>query len=271
MKRGGSFLVGATSRLLPMSVPVPLLRRGRRLPPAGLAGAAGRRAAPAAIPGRADWPLAALHLVTLGVLVMTALGASLQLLPVATRQPVRSTRAAGRDLGRVHAGRGRRGAGHGPGPAVAAGRRAPWRWRWRCSAGLRCWPRNLRHARGMPGVVVHGWAALGAPAGDADLGAGAGRALPGPAAARPSDGTGPARGLRSLRLHGPAGAGLFLHPGADVRPQRHARRAPGDRLVWPGRGRAGPGRARPRSASRRCRCAWRRWPWAPAPWPCTCA
>ena len=32
------------------------------------------------------WPLAALHLVTLGVLVMTAVGASLQLLPVATRQ-----------------------------------------------------------------------------------------------------------------------------------------------------------------------------------------
>src|SRR5512145_2072912 len=32
----------------------------------------------------------ALHLLTLGVLAMTAVGASLQLLPVATRQPVRA-------------------------------------------------------------------------------------------------------------------------------------------------------------------------------------
>ena len=37
---------------------------------------------------------AALHLVTLGVLAMAAMGASLQLLPVATRQPVRSVVAA---------------------------------------------------------------------------------------------------------------------------------------------------------------------------------
>lgn len=37
---------------------------------------------------------AALHLVTLGVLAMTAIGATLQLLPVATRQPVRSLGAA---------------------------------------------------------------------------------------------------------------------------------------------------------------------------------
>ena len=35
--------------------------------------------------GGLGWPLAALHLVTLGVLAMTAIGASLQLLPVATR------------------------------------------------------------------------------------------------------------------------------------------------------------------------------------------
>ncbi len=37
--------------------------------------------------GGLGWPLAALHLVTLGVLGMTALGAGAQLLPVATRQP----------------------------------------------------------------------------------------------------------------------------------------------------------------------------------------
>ena len=38
--------------------------------------------------------LAALHLVTLGVLAMTAMGASLQLLPIATVQPIKSVRAA---------------------------------------------------------------------------------------------------------------------------------------------------------------------------------
>ena len=42
--------------------------------------------------GGLGWPLAALHLVTLGVLVMTTIGASLQLLPVATRQSVPSAR-----------------------------------------------------------------------------------------------------------------------------------------------------------------------------------
>ena len=44
--------------------------------------------------GGLGWPLAALHLLTLGVLVMTAIGASLQLLPVATRQPLHSSRTA---------------------------------------------------------------------------------------------------------------------------------------------------------------------------------
>lgn len=42
--------------------------------------------------GGLGWTLAALHLVTLGVLVMTTIGASLQLLPVATRQSVPSAR-----------------------------------------------------------------------------------------------------------------------------------------------------------------------------------
>ena len=45
-----------------------------------------------AFAGGLGWPLAALHLLTLGVLTMTAIGASLQLLPVATRQPIPSWR-----------------------------------------------------------------------------------------------------------------------------------------------------------------------------------
>ncbi len=88
MAAGATFLGGAKSRLLPASVPfrffgaaagfqvaawVCVMVGGAELP--GFAGGLG-------------WPLAALHAVTLGVLTMSAVGASLQLLPVATRQPV---------------------------------------------------------------------------------------------------------------------------------------------------------------------------------------
>ena len=93
MKRGGAFLVGATSRLLPMSVPFSFFGAAVAFHLlAWLALLAGAPRLPRFL-GGLDWPLAALHLVTLGVLVMTALGASLQLLPVATRQPVRWSRA----------------------------------------------------------------------------------------------------------------------------------------------------------------------------------
>lgn len=102
---------------------------------------------------------AALHLLTLGVLAMTAIGATLQLLPVATRQPVRAlwavkllwwllvpgivafTAAAGAyrpDL-------------MGPGAIAVVLALAVY-------AVLLL--RNLRHARGMRIVVMHGWAAL---------------------------------------------------------------------------------------------------------------
>lgn len=43
--------------------------------------------------GGIGWPLAALHALTLGVLAMSAIGAALQLMPVATRQPLRSRAA----------------------------------------------------------------------------------------------------------------------------------------------------------------------------------
>ena len=87
VSRGGAFLGDARSRLLPASIPLrffgaavvfhllawltlaPAPRSGWVLP----AGSAGR------------WRR--LHLLTLGVLGMTALGAGAQLLPVATRQP----------------------------------------------------------------------------------------------------------------------------------------------------------------------------------------
>jgi hypothetical protein len=84
----GTFLAGAQSRLLPLSVPF------RFFAAAGiyhivfwviLALAADDLISYRGGPGL---PLAAIHLLTLGVLTMTAIGASLQLLPVATRRPV---------------------------------------------------------------------------------------------------------------------------------------------------------------------------------------
>jgi hypothetical protein len=88
----GTFLAGATSRLLPASIPLRFF--GAAVAShvfAWLALLAGSGTLPR-FAGGLGWTLAALHLVTLGVLVMTAIGASLQLLPVATRQPVGSMR-----------------------------------------------------------------------------------------------------------------------------------------------------------------------------------
>ena len=88
----GAFVAGAKSRLLPASIPFRYFGAAVAYHLlAWLALMAGAGTAPKSA-GGLGWPLAALHLVTLGVLVMTALGASLQLLPVATRQPVRLQR-----------------------------------------------------------------------------------------------------------------------------------------------------------------------------------
>ena len=89
-----STIVWVSSRLLPMSIPFRFFGAAIVFHVlAWLAVLAGAQQLPR-FAGGLGWPLAALHLVTLGVLVMTALGASLQLLPVATRQPVRSTQRA---------------------------------------------------------------------------------------------------------------------------------------------------------------------------------
>ncbi|MEP7282572.1 MAG: hypothetical protein ABI696_11390 [Rubrivivax sp.] len=160
MKRGGTFLAGATSRLLPMSIPFRFF--GTALVfhlLAWLALLAGAQRLPRFI-GGLDWPLAALHLVTLGVLVMTALGASLQLLPVATRQAVRSTHWPAAVWAVYTPGVAAVTLGMGLGrPAwLGAGAVA-------VTLALLAWAallaNNLRGARGMPGVVVHGWAAIG--------------------------------------------------------------------------------------------------------------
>jgi hypothetical protein len=161
VKRGGAFLVGATSRLLPLSIPFRFFGAAIAFHLlAWLALLAGSPRLPRFV-GGLDWPLAALHLVTLGVLVMTALGASLQLLPVATRQPVRSTRWPAAIW-----------AVYTPGVAAVALGMGLGRPQWlgagavAVTLALLAWAAllaaNLRGARGMPAVVVHGWAALGA-------------------------------------------------------------------------------------------------------------
>jgi len=84
----GAFLAGARNRLLPVSIPFRFFGAAVVFHVcAWLALGAGADAA-ATFMGGLGWPLAALHLITLGVLVSTAIGASLQLLPVATRQAV---------------------------------------------------------------------------------------------------------------------------------------------------------------------------------------
>ena len=89
----GSCLGGAIGRLLPASIPFRYFGAAAAFHVcAWLALSAGADSAPR-YRGGLGWTLAALHLITLGVLTMTAIGASLQLLPVATRQAVRSRHA----------------------------------------------------------------------------------------------------------------------------------------------------------------------------------
>ncbi|HNU10791.1 MAG TPA: hypothetical protein PKJ45_05425 [Rubrivivax sp.] len=85
---GGTFLSGATGRLLPASVPF------RYFGAALVFHLAAWLVVLLTAPdwpewrGGLGWPLAALHLVTLGTLAASAIGVSLQLLPVATRESV---------------------------------------------------------------------------------------------------------------------------------------------------------------------------------------
>jgi hypothetical protein len=157
----GSFLGGAKSRLLPASIPFRFFGAAVVFHLFAWIAAFGAAVDWPGFAGGLGWPLAALHLVTLGVLTTTAIGASLQLLPVATRQPVRRMRwpvliwwlyapgVAALALGMgtatpslLVAG----GVGVGSGLLLYA---------WLLAA-------NLLGARGMPGVVVHGWGALAA-------------------------------------------------------------------------------------------------------------
>lgn len=152
-------LSGAKGRLLPFSIPFRYFGAAVAYHLlAWLALLAGADALPR-FAGGLGWPLAALHLVTLGVLLMTAIGASLQLMPVATRQPV-YTRRGPATIWWLHA----------PGvAAVAVGMGASIPWLLAAGAlavtlALTIYAMllvvNLVGARGMPVVVAHGWVAL---------------------------------------------------------------------------------------------------------------
>ena len=153
-----AFLGGAIGRLLPPSIPFRYFGAAATFHVlAWLALLAGADAAPR-FRGGLGWTTAALHLVTLGVLVMTAIGASLQLLPVATRQSVRHKYGPvvvfwlyvpGVAIVAI-------GMGLALPPVLAAGALL-------IATGLAVYAvvlaRNLFGARGMPGVVAHVWAA----------------------------------------------------------------------------------------------------------------
>lgn len=158
-KLAAGFLAGATSRLLPASIPLRYFGAAAVFHLAAwIALGAGAAGAPRFV-GGLGWPLAALHFVTLGVLAMTAIGASLQLMPVATRQPVYSTRLPAAIWWVYTAGVGVTAVGMGIGAPLWLGAGAV-----AVVAGLIGYgvltARNLAGARGMAGIVTHGWIAL---------------------------------------------------------------------------------------------------------------
>jgi len=86
MTNAAIFLGGASGRLLPASVPFRFFGAATAYQLAAWAVLASTSGAWVDFHGGLGTPLAALHLITLGVLGMVALGAGAQLMPVATRQ-----------------------------------------------------------------------------------------------------------------------------------------------------------------------------------------
>ena len=133
---------------------------------------------------------------------MTAIGASLQLLPVATRQPVRAHAVARARLVAVHAGRRGGRARHGTGAAVLL---APARSRscWRSSAYARAARAQPAGRRGHARVMAHGWVASRRSPLPARRAVARVR-LRRRAGPRARDGARAARRIRRLRVHGHA-------------------------------------------------------------------
>jgi hypothetical protein len=157
-RTAGAFLGGAIGRLLPPSIPFRYFGAAVVFHVlAWVALLAGADGAPR-FRGGLGWTLAALHLVTLGVLVMTAIGASLQLLPVATRQSVYSRNAPALIWWLYTPGVAAAAIGMGVPSASLLAAGALF-----IAVALALYAvvlaRNLFGARGMPGVVAHVWVA----------------------------------------------------------------------------------------------------------------
>jgi hypothetical protein len=169
MALAATFLSGAKGRLLPPSIPFRFFAAASLFYIAfwiGLFLSAGDLAAFA---GGAGPVLGTVHLATLGVLAMTAIGAALQLLSVATRRPIRVPRAS-RVISWLFI----------PGVAILA-----WGMAWGahhammtgaglCILGLAIFfvqiTDNLRSVKGMGVIVGHAWGMLACLAGLAALG-----------------------------------------------------------------------------------------------------
>jgi len=86
----GDFMMGAKSRLLPMSIPFRFFMTAVVLHVMGWAVLLKASFEAPGFMGGLGHVLGSLHFITLGVLAMTGMGAAFQLLPVATKRPVRS-------------------------------------------------------------------------------------------------------------------------------------------------------------------------------------
>lgn len=155
MAVAATFLAGAGSRLLPFSIPFRFFGAAVAFHAVAWLAALAGAGSTAGFAGGLGWPLAALHAVTLGVLAMTAIGASLQLFPVATRRPVAHAGLAAAIFWIYVPGVAALVAGMGlPSPALlGAGAIAV---AVALVAYVALFARNLLGARGMPLVAAHG-------------------------------------------------------------------------------------------------------------------
>ena len=161
MNLAAGFLGTAKGRLLPPSLPFRFFAAACVAHALGwLAVLAGAEQA-TRFTGGLGLPLAALHLMTLGVMMTTAIGASLQLLPVATRAPLAPPGALSTLWWLVV-----------PGVAVTTAGMAWAQPHWLGAGALVLvlallgyavlLARSLAAARGMGVMVAHAWVALGA-------------------------------------------------------------------------------------------------------------
>jgi hypothetical protein len=161
-RRAASYLGGAIGRLLPASIPFRYFGAAAVYHVFAWAALFVQVEDVPRFAGGLGWPLAALHLVTLGVLVMTAIGASMQLLPVATRQSLHSSRTAAAIWWVYTPGVAATSLGMGvASPTMLASGAALVAVALATYAVVLA--RNLFGAKGMPGVVAHGavaWVSL---------------------------------------------------------------------------------------------------------------